>query len=180
MKNSDFISKLISSVIITVILIYFMIKTTDMRIVFIPFLICSISMTLKNVGLIFEKESMIAFFDKLFKIGFFLFWFGFLVAADYICIRDKKYDLFIFSLLFWFAGIYFIKKKLFDKGENNQPKLNFNVAKFAGIALVIVTLLAGIALIVLGAVRAETAVIFAGLFFVFVPIVFIIFYLTTM
>lgn len=155
-----------------------MIKTTNLKIAFIPFIICSISMVLKNVGLIFEKESMIAFFDKLFKIGFFLFWFGFLAVADYICIRDKNYDLLIFSLLFWIAGIYFIKKKLFDKGENNQPKLSFNVAKIAGIALVIVTLLAGIGLIVLGAVRAEAALIFAGIFFALVSGAFIFIYLT--
>ena len=58
MFNSGYTGKLISSVFITGLLTYVMFNTTSPKIVFVPFLICAVSMALKTVGQIFEKEGM--------------------------------------------------------------------------------------------------------------------------
>lgn len=52
-------------------------------------------------------------FHKIFIIIFFLFWFGFLIFAAYICIRDENYGMLLYSGLFWIVGIIFAKKSFF-------------------------------------------------------------------
>ena len=98
MKNkSVYTRKLVSSVFITILLIYFMIKTTSPKIIFVPFLICAISMIGKSISLIMEKKQYVNIFDKSFTVGFLLFWFGFLIFADYIAIKDNQWQLVVFS-----------------------------------------------------------------------------------
>lgn len=49
---------------------------------------------------------------KLYVAGFALFWFGFLIVFDYFAIKswnDGGTVLFFFSLIFWIAGIIFLK-----------------------------------------------------------------------
>ena len=177
MFNSGHTGKLISLVFIIGFLIYVMFNTTSPKIVFVPFLICGISMALKTVGQILEKEGMIFFFDKLFKGGFFLYGFGFLIFADYIALKNKQYDMLVYSLLFW-AVLFFIFKRVFfnnKQGAEKPPK--FNIAKIAAAGLVIVSFLAGVALLILGIGRKEAGIIFIGAFFFLVSSVFILFYL---
>lgn len=158
MKNkSIYTRKLVSSVFITILLIYFMIKTTSPKIIFVPFLICAISMIGKSISLLMEKKKYVNVFDKSFTIGFLLFWFGFLIFADYIAIKDKQWQLVVFSLVFWIAGIYFIKKRLFKQKEkeNNESsktktKLNIDFRILISALLVIIVLLSGIAMLFFG------------------------------
>lgn len=178
MLNGGYTGKLVSALFITGLLTYFMIKTTSPKIIFVPFLICSASMAMKTIGQIFEKEKMISFFDMLFKAGFFLYGFGFLIFADYISIKNKQYDMLIFTLVFWAFGIFFFKRIFFNQNERNEVMPRFNIAKIAGAVLVIISFLAGVALLILGIVRAETALIFIGAFFALVSSVFILFYLS--
>lgn len=156
MKNkSVYTRKLVSSVFSTIILIYFMIKTTSPKIIFVPFLICSISIIGKSIFLIIEKKKYANIFDKSFTIGFLLFWFGFLIYANYIAIKDKQWQLVAFSLVFWIVGIYFAKKRLVKpkektSNEKSKTKLNIDFRILTSALLVIIVLLSGIAMLFLG------------------------------
>ena len=149
MKNkSVYTRKLVSSVFSTIILIYFMIKTTSPKIIFVPFLICSISIIGKSIFLIIEKKKYANIFDKSFTIGFLLFWFGFLIYANYIAIKDKQWQLVAFSLVFWIVGIYFAKKRLVKpkektSNEKSKTKLNIDFRILTRALLVIIVLLSG-------------------------------------
>ena len=180
MKINSMTGRLISSIFIIALLIYFMIKTTSPKIIFVPFLICSISMAGKILSLIFNREKIAIIFNKLFIAGFFLFWFGFLIFACYITVRDKNYVFTVFTLPFWLSGIYFMRKKLFSVNKEKEEKSKINFIKIISAGLVITVLLAGLFLIVFGIIKAEKAAIFAGLFFTFGAGAFIIFALTAM
>lgn len=120
MRNVFITRKLITASIAAVLLIYFIGKTPSPKIIFIPFLLCSIASMGKNLGLLLNKKKFALFFDRLFKVSFFLFWFGFLVVACYIMIRDHNYRMLPFTLPFWFAGIFFAKRKFFKKTDNDE------------------------------------------------------------
>lgn len=110
-KAVNFI-KLIRSFLITLVLVILFFNTSNGKLILIPFIICSIALLLKDLFIIFNKEKYLKIFDKLYIIGFFIFWFGFLIYFDYLCFIDKNYQLLIFSIPFWLVGIFFIKKKL--------------------------------------------------------------------
>ncbi len=178
MRINSITGKLISSIFITALLIYFMIKTTSPKIIFVPFLICSLSMTGKSLGFILNKEKIAVFFDKLFKAGFFLFWFGFLIVFCYISIRDKKYSMFALTIPFWLVGIYFLKRKLFSSDKEKEEKSKINLIKFVSALLVFSVLIAGLLLLIFGIIKAEKIMIFAGAFFVLGAGAFVLFALT--
>ena len=113
MKQGFYTARLISVVFITIMLLYFMINTPSLKIIFIPFLICSIAMAVKYAALILHMPHFAKLCDKLFAAGFFLFWFGFLAVAGYISIRDNQLNMLLFSIPFWLAGFFFAKKRLF-------------------------------------------------------------------
>ena len=52
MKKSIFVSKLVSAIFVTIVLTRSMIITPSPKIIFVPFLICSISMAMEQIGLI--------------------------------------------------------------------------------------------------------------------------------
>ncbi len=117
-------------------------------------------------------------FHKLYTILFFLFWFGFLIFAAYICLRDENYGMLLYSGLFWIAGIIFAKKKLFN---SNQKKTKSAFPPFGMVLLVIswITLLvAGIGLSIQGFLQKEFGLLFMGCFFFFGAIGFLLGVLT--
>lgn len=115
MKNKiPFISKLISSIMITILLIWFLIITSNNKLIFIPFIVCSISSIGKNIFIILENSNYIKIFNKIYYIGFLLFWFDFLIYATYLNVINKQYTLIVLSIIFWIIGIKLIKK-LFAK-----------------------------------------------------------------
>lgn len=99
------------------------------RIASIPFFICGLPILMKGItylikGLNFKKalsdDNVLAedvfenedklnnvdkVWDKLYFVFFLLMWFGFLIAFDYVAIKNCEFSMFIFSLLFWAAGI---------------------------------------------------------------------------
>ena len=81
------------------------------KIIFIPFIICAITVVGKNIALLCGKKNLAVTFSKLFTIGFLLFWFGFLSVAVFVCIRDKNYNTLVFTLPFWIAGIWVVKRR---------------------------------------------------------------------
>lgn len=113
MKQGFFAAKLTSAVFVTLALLYFMLYTPNPKIIFIPFLICSISMAAKYAALMLQMTHFARLCDKLFAAGFFLFWFGFLAVAGYISLRDNQPGMLLFSIPFWLAGLLFAKTRLF-------------------------------------------------------------------
>lgn len=84
------------------------------RIIVIPFAIAGIGLVIAGlIDLLFKNK--ITKFDNLgkniFKVGFLVFWCGFLVVFDYIAIKSNQFEIVIFSLIFWIVGIYVVFRK---------------------------------------------------------------------
>ena len=115
MKKGIYLSRLISSILFILILIYLYVKTPNGKIILIPFLVCGTAVVLKNVFLLMAKKNYVRIFNKIYLVGFMLFWFGFLIYFSYISIINKEYSLVLFSIPFWIVGISILRKNLFDK-----------------------------------------------------------------
>lgn len=115
--NLKYIKQTITSVIISEFLSYVLITTKDLltRIVVIPFLIFSISLFIKNICLMLNKNKLSKVFSKINVIAFLIYWFGFLIYWDYISILNKDFMSVLFSLIFWFGGYYIFYKRLIKK-----------------------------------------------------------------
>ena len=120
MKNAVITRRLIRAVIALIILIYFVVRTTSPKIIFAPFIVCCVASIGKSLGILFNKKEIALFFDKFFKVVFFLSWFTFLIAVCYIAIRDDNYQIILFTLPFWVGGLIFAKRKLLNK-KINKP-----------------------------------------------------------
>lgn len=178
MKNPLALRNLLLSLFITGLLVYFMGKSPSPKIVFVPFLICGISMAGKCIALIGKKEKWAMVFHKLFILGFLLFWFGFLTVAAFICIRDKSYGLLVFTLPFWVIGFFLVKNKLLGKKGRKNTASPFRFAFVVSTILVSIAILAGIFLFILGIHRGETGLLFAGAFFALGALTFVLGWLT--
>lgn len=119
MKSALISRKLVKAAIAIVILVYFMMRTTSPKIIFAPFLFCAFASIGKNLGLLFNKKSLALFFDRAFKIVFFVSWFGFLLVVCYVIIRDGNYGKLLFTVPFWLGGIFFVKRK-FQKKKTDK------------------------------------------------------------
>ncbi len=117
MKNAVITRRLIRVVIALIILVYFVVRTTSLKIIFAPFIVCCVASIGKNLGMLFNKKELALFFDKFFKVVFFLSWFTFLIAVCYIAIRDENYQIILFTLPFWVGGLFFAKRKLLNKKD---------------------------------------------------------------
>lgn len=122
--NMFIVRKLAAGVITLALLVYLMAHSVSPKIIFVPFLFCSLASVGKNAALLLSKNGNTQFFerfaqicDRMFKIGFFLFWFGFLIVGDCILIRDRNYGMLLFTLPFWLAGFFFMKKKFSGKDK---------------------------------------------------------------
>lgn len=125
MKRSVFLKELISSIFVTVVLLYFIVNTKTQKIIIVPFLICSLSMAAQSVALLLNKEKIAIVFQRLFAMGFSLFYFGFFAIFSYLSIQDKDYILLICSIPFWLVGIWIAKNNLLrgKPKKNKQRKL---------------------------------------------------------
>lgn len=170
--------KLITSIITTIILLNAVIKTPSSKIIFVPFLICSISMVGKSISQIFHKQKLEIIFGKLFTLGFASFFIGFLLVAAYTCIRDKIYDMLIFALPFLFVGIPMIKRKLGYKSQEEKRKSSIPFGIIMSVGLVFIVLLAGIIILIMGIKRMDAILIFMGIFFTFGGFTFVLAALT--
>lgn len=178
MKNSLSTRNLISSILITILLLYFMTKSPSPKIIFVPFLICSISMAGKSIARILDKQKLELIFGKLFILGFLLFFIGFLVVAGYISIRDKNYSMLVFSIPFWIVGIYLIKNKLLNKKGKKNGESVLTFAFVISTLLVVVALLVGVFLLVLGLKETNIGLLFGGIIFTFGSLAFVLAALT--
>ena len=155
---------LVTSLVVTVMLISIMMKTPSPKIIFVPFLLCSISMAGQSIALLIGKKGIANFFHKIYAAGFFLFWFGCIGLGTFICIRDKNYGMLLFLAVFLVVGILLMRRKLFNKSRSEQSAIDFRI--IVGSLLVGIVLLAGVVLVILGIKRQVGGIIFMGAFFV--------------
>ncbi len=160
--------RLVVSIFNTIILLYFMTKMTNFKIILIPFIICSVAMAGQSIAEMLNQERAANIFRKIYKNGFFVFWFGLLAVGIIKCIRDREYGMLIYLMLFVVVGILMMRK---EKISYNA-KFNFGVIIAGG--LVVIALLAGIFLLVLGFMRQEGGLIFGGAFFLMGGLAFVL------
>lgn len=178
MKKGLATKKLITSIMVTVTLLYFMAKSPSPKIIFIPFLVCSISLAGKSIAQMLDRKKLEFIFGKVFVLGFLLFFVGFLIFAGYTSIRDRNYSLLVFSIPFWIMGIFLIKNRLLNKPgkKNGESVLTFAIVISA--LLVVLALLAGIFLLVLGFKDSNMVLVFGGVIFTFGSLAFVLAALT--
>lgn len=181
MRKTLAVRNLIASLFVTGIVLYLMAKTTSPKIIFVPFLICGLSLAGKSFGQFMGREKWVTVFHKLFILGFLLFWFGFLAVAVFLSIRDKSYGMLLFTLPFWVVGFFITKNKLLGiKGKQGKKDTvsPFRFAFVVSTILVSIAILAGIFLFILGIQRKETGLLFAGGFFTLGALTFVLGWLT--
>jgi len=177
MKQPMAIRNFLLSLLVTGVLGYFMLKSPSPKIIFVPFLICGLSLAGKSLMQLTGNSKWAAVFHKLFVIGFLLFWFGFLSVAVFICLRDKSYGMLLFTMPFWVIGFFVVNNKLLDK-KSSKAGSPFRFAFIVSAALVVIAIAAGIFLLALGIQRKEPALLFGGVFFVLVSLAFPLGWLT--
>lgn len=149
MKKRLIVSKIIKSLFITLLLFCFYVNTSNGKMFLLPFLICSIAIFLKNISLLFNKSKYVDLFNKIFVLFFLMFWFGILVFWCYICIVNKQYTSLIFSIPFWLASIFIIKKFLF-KSDNQKSKSKINLSIIISGFLVSIVFISGVLMLFFG------------------------------
>ena len=122
--NVRYVKKTICSAFISGLLAYFLFKTNNLlsKILISLFLVFGISFCITNVLLVFRKNKLAEKVSKIYVIAFFIYWYGFLIYWDYASISNKDYMSVLFSLIMWFAGVYFIYKRFFKKKSENRRK----------------------------------------------------------
>jgi len=85
------------------------------RITFSALFFYSIGMFLHGLLPITLKSSQLAgkIINYIYTAGFLMYLFGFLAVWDYYTILREEWILVIFSIPFWIAGIYIVKKNFF-------------------------------------------------------------------
>ena len=138
-------------------------KTASPKIILVPFLICALAMAGRSLAQLLGREKLATVFHKIFAAGFLLFWFGFLVAAGSVCIRDKSYGLLLLLIPFALVGVFLFKKLL---GKTRSKAVSpFRFAHVVSTILVALVLAAGVWILVLGIQRHQLALAFMGMFF---------------
>lgn len=109
--------QIIVSIVTAGILLKILFDTNDFLtvIVVLPFLIFAVGLGLKNALVIMKKEKLAEKISKMYVIAFLVYWFGFLIAWDYISFIEGKYRHILFSIPFWLGGFFFTYKRLLKK-----------------------------------------------------------------
>lgn len=90
MKNkSIYVGRVMYALAFTIFMIYLCMKSNQ-KILFIPFIICGLAIAIKNIFLIQGKKKYVELFDRIFVLGFLLFFFGFLCFWCYINFINKN------------------------------------------------------------------------------------------
>lgn len=163
-KKSVYTKKTISAALIAAMLFGFMLKAQSSKIIFVPFIICACAVFSENIALLFEKKAA-ELFDKLFSVGFLLFFSGFIILALFVSIRDKNNSLLIATLPFLIFGIYLLRKRLFKNKPKKYMSMHFIIAVSA--FLVIAVLIIGIIMLFLGIKDRNFIITLFGAFFFF-------------
>lgn len=123
MKRSLATKNLITSLLATVLLLHFMIKSPSPKIIFIPFLICSLSMVGKSIARIMNKEKMEFIFGKMFTLVF--------------GIKEANFGLILGGIIFIFGSLAFVLAALTLKGCFDKLKIDV-LGLYAGAVIAII------------------------------------------
>lgn len=156
MKNKNrYVGNIIKATIISIFLSIIIIKNQEIisRFIILPFLFCGIFTIGKNACLLKENKQGTNIFSKLFVLSFLTFWFGFLVIWSYLSIRKNSYFPLVFTIPFWIAGIYIVRKFLLgmsskEETKNKESKFNFSI--IISSFLVLLVLIIGITCLYFG------------------------------
>ena len=109
-----YIKQSVTAIVVLGILTRVLFTSADFtsKLIVLPFFLFSLALLLRNVFLLLGKRSLAAAFSKICAIVFAVYWFGFLLYWDYICIVNRDYMSVLFSLLPWFGGGYIIYRRL--------------------------------------------------------------------
>ncbi len=111
MKKIISIRKIIVGIITSSILSWAIFKNNNfVRLMIIPFLVCSICYTLEGMFELLNKDKLVNIFKKIFKISFFTFYFGFLIYTVYYSLVNKTYGLLIVVFIFVLFIIPYFKR----------------------------------------------------------------------
>ena len=85
------------------------------KIIISPFLVCSIAIFFENLFILLNNKKVSDIFKYIFRVSFFIYFFGFLAFSTYYAITNKSYGLFLIIGIFVIAAIYFFKMAFFKK-----------------------------------------------------------------
>lgn len=113
-------------------------------------------------------------FRRLFAAGFFLFWFGFLAVAVWVCIRQRNVQMLLFSIPFWLVGIWMVRRQLGKEKPQKDLDVGNRGPVIAAAILVILVLAAGVLLLTLGLRSHRLELLLGGAFFLFGGFAFVL------
>lgn len=146
MKNIYIGNIIKNTIIVLSLILIFFYNSGIAKMMIIPFITCGLFSIGKNLCLLINKKKYANIFSKLFVISFLAFWFGFLIFWSYLVIRENNYFVLLFTIPFWIAGVYIIRKFLFNVNRETIPKqkkLKFNFKIIVSCFLVVSVLLIG-------------------------------------
>lgn len=151
------IKQTITALITSIFLSYVLITTKDLltRIIVIPFLLFGISYFIKNVCIMLNKNKLAKIFSKINVIAFLIYLFGFTTFWCYTSLKNGAYLQTIFSIPFWIAGIFIIRKRFFSQKANTnnkkkKSKINIDFKILISAFLVLVVFLSGVVMLFFG------------------------------
>lgn len=152
MKKGIITSRLIYSLITTIVLFNIYLKTPNGKLILFPFVVCSVALTIKNLFLLFNKNKYSEIFNKIYSIGFLLFLFVFLIFWCYTSIINNQYSMLLFLIPFWIAGVYIIRKRFLKRNDlqENRKHSKFNFGVVISCSLVTIALVSGILMLYFG------------------------------
>lgn len=112
------IIRIVSVVLANIILFIAFTNTKNIttKIVLIPFIICFISVLFMSLASILNKDIIVKLMNKIYVIGFLIFWIGFLIFATYTIIKQENdYSMLLFTIPFWLVAIFLIYKEFIKK-----------------------------------------------------------------
>ncbi len=113
--NVNILRKISASLFATIFLLWAFFQNQLLgKAILCPFLICSISIFLENLFILFKKEKIATFFSFLFRISLFLYILFFLIFFLYSCIKNQDFSLLMIGSVFSIMT-FFIFKRAFSR-----------------------------------------------------------------
>lgn len=126
-KKGIIVSKILRVFFIFLFLLWVFFQNSSwVRLACLPFLFCALANIGEYIGILLQKEKVTKIFRFLFRLSFFVYYFGFLIFATIYLIKTKEYSLFLPILLFLLGGLYFVrqsfKKQAISSTKHREKK----------------------------------------------------------
>lgn len=103
------------SIIFIILFILFIIIKGIGKLFLLPFLLCSLSVFGKVISKMLNNIKLMNFFDILYRIIFWIYWFSIISLGILFCIVNKEYEMIPIAVIFELVGIWGIHKDLVKK-----------------------------------------------------------------